>query len=98
MTASSTNESSINSSEPSTRYLEKGNFFRVATIGFQYNLPLKKESAFQDAQLFAIIQNPFIFTQYSGLDPEVNVGASYGIDYIAYPMSRTFTLGIAILL
>ena len=46
-------------------------------------------------------QNLFVWTKYSGLDPEVNVDKqisgvpSLGIDYTAYPRARTvsFSLG-----
>ncbi len=45
-------------------------------------------------------QNLALFTNYSGLDPEVNVDKarggvpSRGFDYTATPRARTFTLGI----
>jgi iron complex outermembrane receptor protein len=45
-------------------------------------------------------QNLALFTNYSGLDPEVNVNKglngspSRGFDYAGYPKARTFTLGL----
>jgi TonB-dependent starch-binding outer membrane protein SusC len=47
-------------------------------------------------------QNLLLISNYSGLDPEITnplAGrdgvASKGIDYIAYPKARTFTLGVS---
>ncbi len=45
-------------------------------------------------------QNLALFTNYSGLDPEVDVNKqingvpSRGFDYTAYPKARTVTLGV----
>ena len=44
--------------------------------------------------------NLFTFTGYSGLNPDVNVYGtspmSAGIDYGAWPLGRTVTLGISV--
>jgi TonB-dependent starch-binding outer membrane protein SusC len=45
-------------------------------------------------------QNLWVSTGYDGYDPEVNTDrtingiSSYGIDYLAYPKSRSFILGL----
>ena len=47
-------------------------------------------------RLYVSGDNLFLFTPYSGYDPEVFVDAGVatrGIDYLSYPKARTFTLG-----
>jgi hypothetical protein len=54
-------------------------------------------------RLYGTVYNAFILTNYSGYDPEVSAtrNGSYaaltpGVDYSAYPKSRTFTLGLSV--
>ncbi len=76
---------------PSTRYLERANFLRCRSIILNYAFD-KQPFKLSELEIFGMVQNPFVITGYSGLDPEVNV--QVGIDYLAYPMTRTYTLGI----
>jgi iron complex outermembrane receptor protein len=41
-------------------------------------------------RLSANVQNAFVITKYTGLDPEINGG----IDNNFYPRPRTFVLGV----
>jgi iron complex outermembrane receptor protein len=41
-------------------------------------------------RVYATVQNPFVLTGYSGIDPEV----FSGIDNNLYPRSRTFIFGV----
>ncbi|OWW26367.1 SusC/RagA family TonB-linked outer membrane protein [Zobellia sp. OII3] len=96
----SSNESGANAADVSTRFLEKGDFMRLQNASLSYNFPMSGEGLFKSLRLSLIGQNLFVITNYSGLDPEVNVPKSLnnipslGIDYTAYPRPRTFTLGI----
>ncbi len=70
-------------------YLEKAWFIRVANIdfGYTFNLPKYKINS---ARVYVSLLNPFLFTPYSGSDPETdNSGFSY-------PGSRTYTIGLNI--
>ena len=85
--------------EASSMYIEDGSFFRIRTINLGYNF--KHRKGFETARLYVQVQNPFIFTKYTGFDPEVSsTGASVGaeqtagVDYAAYPQARTYTLGV----
>lgn len=92
-------ESPSNNPDVSTRFLEKGDFLRLATLslGYRFNVD---GSSIKSLRLFANAQNLFVITDYSGLDPEVSVNKSLngvpsaGIDYTAYPRARTFSLGL----
>jgi TonB-linked SusC/RagA family outer membrane protein len=92
-------ESLANAVTPSTRFLESGNFVKLANVTLSYALgDLGK--VFKGASVYAIGQNLFVITKYRGFDPEVNtnkssgVVPSAGIDYTGYPSARTFTFGL----
>ena len=91
-------------SSPSTvvsdRYIEDGSYLRLKNLTLGYSLPVKTsaKSALSRARLFLTAQNLLTLTPYSGYDPEVS---SYeqnnllqGIDYGAYPSSKTFLIGV----
>ncbi len=91
----------LSSTNPSTFFLEKGDFVRLQTASISYNVPLSGEGAFKSMRLSAIGQNLFLITGYSGLDPEVSTTdiplnglPSASIDYLAYPRARTFSFGV----
>ncbi len=94
-------ESNANAADVSTRFLEKGDFLRLQSAALSYNVPMSGDGAIKNLRLSLIGQNLFIITDYSGLDPEVNVPKSLnnipslGIDYTAFPRARTVTLGIS---
>ena len=101
------NESIINSSSVSTRYLEDGSFLRLnnATLAYRFNTKsLNIDRWISDMQLSVTGQNLFVITNYSGFDPEVNqnrsIGGiqSFGIDLNGYPKARTFVVGLNITL
>ena len=90
-----------------SKFVEKGDYVRVQNIVLGYRVPATAlQSVFKDAvksvRVFAQVQNPFVFTSYSGLDPEVvssvpGTGESpRGIDFFSYPRSRSFILGASI--
>jgi TonB-dependent starch-binding outer membrane protein SusC len=92
-------ESPINPGSVSTRFLEKGDFIRLSNAILSYNFDIKNKFI---KSLSASIsgQNLALWTDYSGLDPEVNVDKningvpSRGFDYAGYPRARTFSLGL----
>jgi iron complex outermembrane receptor protein len=92
-------ESFANPLTASSRFLEKGNYLKMANMTLSY--------AFGDIgkyikglSLYITGQNLFVLTDFSGFDPEVNVDKnqngvpSAGIEYIPYPSARTFSFGI----
>jgi iron complex outermembrane receptor protein len=91
-------ESATNSPDVSTRFLEKGDFLRLQDVSLGYNLPINSKTI-SSLRVFVNGQNLLLFTDYSGLDPEVNTNKqiadipSLGIDYSAYPRARTFSVG-----
>ena len=75
----------------SNYYIENASFIRLDNINFGYNVgKIIHNSA--SIRVNANIQNVFVITKYSGLDPENS--SSNGIDNTIYPRPRTFTLGL----
>ncbi|RIW18460.1 TonB-dependent receptor [Algoriphagus lacus] len=89
-------------SASNSRFVEKGDFVRVQNIVIGYTVPATAlQSAFggaiTNARFFAQVQNPFLFTQYSGLDPEANQYSgqlNFGVDWNVAPVIRTYSLGL----
>lgn len=70
-------------------YLENASFFRMDNISLGYNFQ-KFLSEKLSGRVAFTVQNAFVVTNYSGLDPEV----SGGIDNNIYPRPRTYMLGL----
>ena len=87
---------------PSTKYLEKGDFLRMGnlTFGYTFTGATLTKMKIKSARFFVNGQNLLLFTNYSGFDPEVNTDKSLngvpsaGIDYLSYPRSKAFALGL----
>ena len=70
-------------------YLENASFLKMDYLNIGYNAGyLKMIKA--NARFNVSIQNVFVITEYSGLDPEI----AGGIDNAIYPRPRVFALGI----
>jgi len=72
-------------------YLEDASFFRMDNITFGYSFS-KLFTEKLSGRVSATVQNAFVITDYSGLDPEVDGG----IDNNIYPRPRTYMLGVNI--
>lgn len=71
-------------------YLENASFLRMdnITLGYTFDRPIKKFSK-NSLRLWVGVQNVFVITNYSGLDPEI----FGGIDNTIFPRARTFLFG-----
>lgn len=70
--------------------LEDATFIRIKNITLGYNFPkqlLKKE--IRSIRLYADVQNPFLFTQWDGMDPEIA-----GANKAPYPNQRSYSIGV----
>jgi iron complex outermembrane receptor protein len=92
-------ESPSNPIAPSTRYLEKGNYLKLANATIGYRLG-NLGKVFNNVTATLTGQNLLLFTSFTGFDPEVNVDKnvqgipSFGIEYIPYPTARTILFGL----
>lgn len=91
---------------PSTRFLYDGSYLRIRNISLGYNL--KDALNLNDVssmRVYLTVQNAFTFTNYPGLDPEIQANANdtrglgissdlaVGIDWGTVPAPRTFIAG-----
>ena len=84
---------------PHSWAIEDGSFLRINNVSIGYSLPAKSIAKLKMSQLrfYATANNLAIFTKYTGYDPEVSVRNSPltpGLDYSAYPRSRSFVFGV----
>jgi len=84
----------------SERYVEDASFLRLKLITLGYTFPksITSKIKIQTLKLYVSFENPITWTKYRGYDPEVS---SYeqnnlypGIDFGAYPNSKTFLTGL----
>ena len=76
-------------------YIENASFLRMDNINIGYKVGTLAHTH-ASLRVNASVQNVFIITKYSGLDPEIAAGTSNnpGIDNNIYPKPRTFSLGV----
>ena len=81
-------------------WVEDASFLRARNVQIGYTLPqnITKKAFIQRLRVYAQAENLFTLTRYTGCDPEVSGGGSYGteagIDRGVYPQNRTFTVGV----
>lgn len=84
----------------STRFIEDGSYIRIQNISLGYTVPsaLSKKIKINRARVYGNIQNAFVFTNYSGMDPELGAldqkPTLQNVDMGRYPSPRVFTLGV----
>ena len=84
---------------PHSWAIEDGSFLRFNNLTIGYTFPAKKLTGtkLSKLRLYFTANNFAIITNYSGYDPEVSVRSNPltpGLDYSAYPKSRSFIFGI----
>lgn len=81
--------------QPSDRYVEDGGFVRFQNLQLTYNFEKKliKKWGLNQLQIYASMNNLYVWTKYSGVDPEVSP-QGYGVaaDASQTPRSKQFTL------
>ncbi|MDB4582977.1 TonB-dependent receptor [Draconibacterium sp.] len=90
----------------SERFIEDGSYLRVKSLKLAYNLPVQKmgQDIFDLIQIYISGSNLLTFTNYTGLDPEVNSRGSdsgnvanrlwMGVDQNAYPNAKVYAVGL----
>ena len=83
----------------SDRYVEDGSYLRMSYAQLSYSI--KKQYlrwiGLNRISLYASVNNPFVWTKYSGVDPDISQGGyDPAIDNAQTPRSRSYTLGITV--
>lgn len=79
-----------------SRVVEEASFVRLRSARISYGFPNLNIKGISSLLLFASGQNLVTWTNYSGYNPDINsLGTSnLRIDYSAYPLARTYAIGI----
>ena len=84
----------------SSHFLFNSSFTRIKDINLAYQLPQKIVSkiGLTSLAVFADVTNLYTFTDYPGYDPESSTAGdnvvNSGVDYLTYPLPRTYTFGV----
>ena len=81
--------------------VENASYLRLSNVTFGYTFPSKwmKKAKIRKLRLYVTGGNLFCLTPYTGFDPEVSTRGNTltpGVDFGAYPRSRTFVAGLNI--
>lgn len=87
----------------SDRYVENGSFLRFKYLQFNYNVPQSFVNKYNLNKLsfYLTINNLFVWTKYTGVDPEVGYGnlkkgLGISFDGNSTPRSKDFVFGVTI--
>jgi len=80
-----------------TWLVEDGSFLRVRNIGLSYDMDKKwlAKAPISDLTIAVNVENAFLFTKYTGFDPETTNFDPYryqGVDFFQYPKPRTVSV------
>ncbi|MBV9879713.1 MAG: TonB-dependent receptor [Gemmatirosa sp.] len=86
----------------SSRMVEDGSFLRLGEVTLGYALPtrLVGRTGLDNARVYVSGRNLKTWTKYTGYNPDVSSSGSTanvvtGVDYYAYPLARTVSLGLS---
>ena len=85
--------------QASSRYVEDAGYVRFNNLNIGYNFDPKVIKKFGLTRLSAnvSVNNLFVWTKYSGIDPEINYGAySVAADYGTTPRYKDFTASLTV--
>ena len=83
----------------SDRFVEDGSYLRMGYAQLNYNIRRKYAQALgvNRISLYLSANNPFVWTKYSGVDPDISSGGyAPATDGNQTPRSRSYTLGITV--
>lgn len=84
----------------SSQFIEDGSYVTLKSIvlGYNFDNSLVEKLGLQKLRLYANAENLFILSDYTGFDPESTASGGsdvdLGIDYNAYPINRSFSIGV----
>ncbi|GAA3938621.1 TonB-dependent receptor [Chitinophaga oryziterrae] len=84
------------------RYIEDGSYVKLKnlSLGYTFSRAALEKIHIKQLRLYVTAQNILTWTKYTGLDPEVNFfdsdNTKQGIDYGAYPSTKTLLAGLNI--
>lgn len=88
----------LNSYKYSSRFIEDGSYVRLDNMTLGYNFG-KVGRYIQSVRIYQTVNNVFVITKYTGIDPEVEQGGTApGVDSNNfYPKTRTYMFGVNVI-
>jgi TonB-linked SusC/RagA family outer membrane protein len=96
-----------NNKYPSSRFLEDGSYLRLKNVQLGYTIPEKIVNRFhiKNLRFYITGQNLWTLTNFTGLDPEMNISdnvkrdtyggdVAAGIDWGTYPSAKSYIVGL----
>ena len=88
----------------SDRFIEDGSFVRFKYLTINYSVPKSwlKKTFLSDLKFYCTINNLYVWTKYSGVDPEIGYAVDkddpfkIGYDYSKTPRSKDATFGVTV--
>ena len=83
----------------SDRFVEDGSYLRMgyAQLSYAINKKYLKWIGLNRINVYASVNNPFVITKYSGVDPDISQnGYDPAMDNAQTPRSRSYTLGVTV--
>ncbi|HEU4553433.1 MAG TPA: TonB-dependent receptor, partial [Chitinophaga sp.] len=75
-----------------------GTYATIKNITLGYTLPFRNLRYLKDIRVYGSVQQALVLTKYRGMNPEVSAngldGLRQGVDNTAYPVPRTWSLGV----
>jgi len=92
---SAVNPSSYGASKVTSMVIEDASYIRLKSMQLTYDIPVNLKGI-SSARVYILGQNLLTLTKYTGYDPEANAFGQNNakIDYNAYPLARTWMLGL----
>jgi hypothetical protein len=94
----------VSGSVVSSYFIEDASYLRLSNVQLTYTIPnnIMKKVGIAGAQIYIQGQNILTVTKYTGMDPDINIRTSennnqdfhMGIDEGAYPVAKTYLLGV----
>ncbi|MES2277492.1 MAG: TonB-dependent receptor [Bacteroidota bacterium] len=83
-----------------SQWIENGSYLTAKNISLGYTFNLKNKLIMKNLRIYASVQQAFIITGYSGMNPEAGItgldaNSGLGVDEQSYAIPRTFSVGIS---
>ncbi len=97
-----TQQTSLDFTNDNSRFLSDGSYIRLKNVTLAYNLPsdLISKAGLRSARVYVQGQNLLTWSGYNGPDPEISAfgftNTALGTDFLTFPNTRLYALGINI--
>ncbi|HEY4291141.1 MAG TPA: TonB-dependent receptor [Puia sp.] len=86
--------------EVNSQWLESASYLAIKNLTIGYNLHMKQNKTFHGLRVYFSAQELFVFTKYSGMNPEISLSGQdptqgIKVDEEGYPIPRTLSFGLS---